>query len=104
MKRAAILLALLGGACASSHVPPPTLADAGGDSAALVALSRGRELYVDKCSGCHRLYSVDEYADADWEKHVDEMLKLKKARLAADERIDLLKYLQALNEVPRDRR
>lgn len=96
MKRFAILFLALG-ACASAHVPEPLPVDAGGDPAVLARMVEGRRVYVAKCGACHRLYSVEAYGDAAWEQHVGEMIRLKKLRLAAEERGAILAYLQRLN-------
>jgi hypothetical protein len=89
-----LLMALAG--CAV-HVPEPDALMAGGDEASLPGLREGRRLYIDKCSGCHALKPVERYSDAEWTAEVDEMLRLKKVKLAAAERGRLLRYLTAAN-------
>lgn len=74
---------------------------AGGDEARLADLRAGRDLYVNKCSGCHSLIPVDRFDDARWTAEVDEMMKLKKVRLSADERDTLVRYLTTANDRPR---
>ena len=71
---------------------------AGGDEGRLSDLRGGRELYINKCSGCHSLIPVDRYDDARWTAEVDEMLKLKKVRLSAGDREQLLRYLTTAND------
>jgi hypothetical protein len=74
---------------------------AGGDEGRLSDLRGGRELYINKCSGCHSLIPVDRFDDARWTAEVDEMLKLKKVRLSAEDRDQLLRYLTIANDRPR---
>jgi hypothetical protein len=75
---------------------------AGGDEGRLSDLRGGRELYINKCSGCHSLIPVDRFDDARWTAEVDEMLKLKKVRLSAGDREQLLRYLTTANDRPRE--
>lgn len=83
-------------ACAVAHVPEPTALNtpAGSD---LGRLRAGRSLYVNRCSGCHRLHDVEEYSDPDWGRHVQEMIHLAKVKLEEGERQRLLFYLTTLN-------
>ena len=74
---------------------------AGGDEGRLSDLRGGRELYINKCSGCHSLIPVDRFDDARWTAEVDEMLKLKKVRLSVEDRDQLLRYLTTANDRPR---
>jgi hypothetical protein len=74
---------------------------AGGDEARLSDLRAGRELYINKCSGCHSLIPVDRFDDARWTAEVDEMLKLKKVRMSDGDRDQLLRYLTTANDRPR---
>ena len=37
------------------------------------SLSSGRELYVNKCSGCHQLYGVKQYSDGEWRLWLENM-------------------------------
>ncbi len=74
---------------------------AGGDEARLSGLRAGRDLYINKCSGCHALIPVDRFDDARWTAEVDEMVKLKKVRLTDEDRAQLLLYLTTANDRPR---
>ena len=74
---------------------------AGGDEDRLVDLRAGRELYINKCSGCHSLMAVDRFDDARWTAEVEEMVKSSKVRLTGDEKSRLLKYLTTANDRPR---
>ena len=92
---AAGLLALV--ACAV-NVPEPTPLDAGGSESTLSDLRAGRTLYVNKCSGCHSLFSVERFSDGEWRMHVREMVdEKKKVKLEAGERERLELYLTRLN-------
>ena len=91
---AAGLLALV--ACAV-NVPEPTPLDAKGDEAVLNELRDGRTLYVNKCSGCHGLYSVERFSDREWTANVQKMSDLKKVKLLPEERERLELYLTRLN-------
>jgi hypothetical protein len=70
---------------------------AGGDDARLGELKSGRELYINKCSGCHALIPVDKFDDARWVSEVDEMLKAKKVKMSNQDRDRLLNYLTTAN-------
>jgi hypothetical protein len=97
MKKAILVLALgaLGG-CAV-YVPEPDMMMAGGDDARLRDLKAGRELYINKCSGCHALVPVDKFDGARWASEVDEMFKAKKVKMSDRDRDQLLRYLSTAN-------
>jgi len=97
MKKASLILALaaLGGCVV--YVPVPDMMMAGGDDARLSDLKAGRELYINKCSGCHALIPVDKFDDARWTAEVDEMFKAKKVKMSNDDRERLLRYLTTAN-------
>ena len=98
MKRLVLVLTLaaLGGCVV--YLPEPDMMMAGGDDARLSDLKAGRELYINKCSGCHALIPVDKYDDARWASEVDEMFKAKKVRMSAEDRDCLLRYLTTANK------
>jgi len=73
----------------------------GVDEGRLSDLRAGRELYINKCSGCHSLIPVDRFDDDRWTAEVDEMLKLKKVRMSTADREQLLRYLTTANDRPR---
>src|SRR5262245_1950573 len=96
MKRALLVLAIAALAgCANVPMPDALMAD--GDDARLADLRGGRELYINKCSGCHALKSVDLYDDATWTSEVLEMVAKKKVRLTDADRTQLLRYLTTAN-------
>ncbi len=49
------------------------------------------ELYYEKCGGCHRLYSKQEFTNEKWQSEVEEMSK--KAKLSEDEKRMIIEYL-----------
>ncbi len=98
MRRAALALLVLAAAGCAVRIPEPTREMADGDETVLAELKAGRELYVNKCSGCHALHGVDRYDDARWTAQVDEMLRLKKVKLRGEERRLLLRYLTRAND------
>ena len=97
MKKASLALALAALAGCAVYLPVPDMMMAGGDDARLGELKSGRELYINKCSGCHALKSVDLYDDATWTSEVLEMVAKKKVRLSDDDRTQLLRYLTTAN-------
>jgi hypothetical protein len=97
MKKAILVLALAALAGCAINIPEPDRMMAGNDDARLSDLKAGRELYVNKCSGCHALHAVDKFDDARWTMEVDEMFKLKKVKMSSDQRDQLLRYLTTAN-------
>ena len=62
-----------------------------------VGLAQGatpKELYLAKCSKCHRLYDPKEYDDASWEKWMGKMKK--KARLKDEQYEQISSYLESV--------
>ena len=55
MKRAILALALAALAGCMANIPVPDALMADGDDTRLSDLRAGRELYINKCSGCHAL-------------------------------------------------
>jgi hypothetical protein len=92
MKRSLAVLVLALAGC-MAHVPPPTQEMAGGDESRLADLRAGRELYLAKCGGCHRLYDVESHSGREWKEQVEEMLSRKKVRLTGAEAAQLVLYL-----------
>lgn len=92
---AAAAIALAAG-CVSAIVPRPSEADArrarrSDPTADLAGLSRGRELYVRRCSGCHSLHPPTAIAAAQWPGVLEDMGP--RARLHAGERRTVELYL-----------
>ena len=65
-----LALGLVAGCSASLYVPQP--ADVTAD-ASLEELTRGRELYVQRCGRCHSLYLPDRFSVAQWRSSLDKM-------------------------------
>ena len=97
MRLAILVLALAALAGCMANVPMPDALMADGDDSKLSDLRAGRELYINKCSGCHALLSVDKYDDATWTSEVLEMVAKKKVRLNDADRDQLLRYLTTAN-------
>ncbi len=91
----ALLVCLLLSACVSViPVPDPTdgvWAQTRWPDTTLDSLSRGRALYVNKCSGCHSLYVPSTIAAARWPAMVERMTR--RANLRDDERDLILRYV-----------
>lgn len=96
MRRALLVLGLGLAGCVA-NIPLPTSMMAGGDETRLADLGAGRDLYIAKCAGCHRLYDVERYSDRQWITQVDEMAALKKVRLTDEDRRRLVLYLTTAN-------
>lgn len=70
----------------------------GGCASAIVFSSRAEELYYNKCSACHRLYSKKEFSKDKWEKEIERMSK--RARLNEDEKKIIADFLLGLENKP----
>lgn len=55
------------------------------------SLSRGREIYLSKCSGCHSIEPIDRYTVARWREILPDMGE--EANLGTDELADLEAYI-----------
>jgi mono/diheme cytochrome c family protein len=100
--RKLILLSLLAG-CAG-QLPPPTEADAIRGSArypgtTVSDLARGRQLYIEHCSGCHALVRPAAKKPDDWPKLVSEMTV--RAKLSDSTAQEILRYLVVAAGAPR---
>jgi mono/diheme cytochrome c family protein len=103
MTRFLCFAALLAVGCAG-QLPPPTAADAlraeGQFPGTTVEdLARGRQLYVEHCSGCHALVRPQEKPPEAWPKLVNEMTK--RSRLSPDKARDVTRYLVIASAAPR---
>jgi mono/diheme cytochrome c family protein len=94
------LLALAALAGCAVYLPEPDAMMAGGDEGRLSDLRAGRQLYINKCSGCHALIPVDKFDDAKWTAEVEEMVRLKKVKLSVEDRNQILLYLTTANDRP----
>lgn len=57
-------------------------------------LERGRAVYVRRCAACHTLVLPATHAAEDWPALVEAMSD--KARLTAEEKTDVVRFLMAL--------
>lgn len=71
----------------------PIANDAEKAGTSLDTLMAGRNLYIDRCSGCHNLYLPGRFTATKWQKNVNEMQK--KAKINDDQKTVILKYLTA---------
>jgi cytochrome c1 len=95
-------LALVAVGCAS-HLPEPGAADAMRAArlwpgTTVDDLHRGKQRYVQACSGCHGLFDPHEFASGRWPGFVKEMSG--KLQLTSDELADLTRYLVVASESP----
>ncbi|MEI8256286.1 MAG: hypothetical protein WCJ30_11500 [Deltaproteobacteria bacterium] len=88
-------LALSASACVSAIPVPDTTDGVWSQSrwpeSTVASLSRGRALYVNKCSGCHSLYVPSTIAASRWPAMIEEMTR--RANLHPDERDLILRYV-----------
>ncbi len=82
-------------ACAGS-LPTASQRDALLAGVPLADLHDGRDRYVAKCSGCHKLYTPAEYDDEAWAAHVPAMRE--KAKLSDEDIVAIVGYVTAMNE------
>ena len=54
-------------------------------------LLEGREIYINKCGGCHSLIIPEKFNAEEWNKWVEDMEP--KAKLSGEEKQLILKYL-----------
>ena len=59
----------------------------------LAELQHGRELYVEKCAGCHNLPLPAQYSPEEWEGYVEYMTA--DAKLTKDEQIAITRFVTA---------
>jgi mono/diheme cytochrome c family protein len=83
----------------AGQLPSPTTADANRAAQSwpgttLADLHKGRELYIDRCSGCHSLYVPSTLPASAWPGKVHEMTG--RAQLKPAEAEAVIRYLVAL--------
>ena len=101
ISRLVTLAALLGVVACSTAVVRPEPRDAKWASerwpgTTVDELSRGRDLFVARCAGCHNLPRPDIKTPDEWANVVDEMAS--GARLSSGDRDLVLRYLSAASE------
>jgi hypothetical protein len=102
--RLLLLGALAAGAvgCAA-RLPEPSAADAARAAkrwpgTTVSDLHRGRDMYVQRCSGCHGLVDPHRFEAGRWPTFVKEMSG--KLRISGDEVADLTRYLVVASGAP----
>ncbi|HET9959390.1 MAG TPA: hypothetical protein VFQ61_33095 [Polyangiaceae bacterium] len=90
--------------CASS-LPPPTAAQVQAaqerePAASLADLTRGRDLYVQKCGNCHALRDPAGMNREQWDHAIHEMRTEQNVKLTEAEHQDILRYLDAASRAP----
>lgn len=57
----------------------------------VMALKKGRELYVNNCASCHQLYAPNKYDSKTWIHNLDEMQS--KAKITDEQKKMIFDYL-----------
>jgi hypothetical protein len=101
--RRLILIAALGAVGCASRLPEPNAADAARAAktwpgTTVSDLHRGRDMYVQRCSGCHGLVDPHQFEAGRWPRFVKEMSG--KLRISGDDVADLTRYLVVASESP----
>lgn len=96
--RPRVLLAAVAVAGCAAQLPPPGAEDAARaqlrwPGTTVEQLAHGRALYVEHCSGCHRVYRPGEYPSDRWPKLVGEMAE--RAKLNPAQADEVVRYLVA---------
>jgi len=66
------------------------------NSREITKFPEGRNLYVSKCTACHKAYERELHSSAEWDKILNDMGK--KAKLSSDEKARILNYLSERNQ------
>ncbi|MDB4979649.1 MAG: hypothetical protein JWM82_401 [Myxococcales bacterium] len=101
---AATLLAGVVG-CATRPLPEPNAADALRAAnlwpgTTVDDLHRGKQRYVQSCSGCHGLIDPHQFPQARWPGFVKEMTG--RLQMSSNDVQDLTRYLVVASQTPRD--
>lgn len=88
-------------ACSAAAVPPVASADARWASerwpgTTVAELSKGRDVFVSRCSACHALPRPDVKSPDEWSSVLDEMAS--RAKLSSADRELALRYLSAASQ------
>lgn len=96
------LVALLAGCETGMRTAPPitaaTLAVAAKHHVPPASLEAGRQLYMRRCTECHRMMPMEDYGDAKMKRIVDDMAR--RAKLIDADKESLLDYLRMTRETP----
>ena len=97
------IIAVFAVACARIVMPHPTLLDeqragARWPGITIAELTRGRELYVGRCSVCHQPVLPSQIAAEAWPRHVAEMSE--RAHLSGEEQRLVVAYVVSMASRP----
>lgn len=59
-------------------------------------LKEGQTIYTTKCTRCHKAYDITEFGEKKWLHEIDDMSP--KAKLTAEEKLKLTKYVLSYRE------
>ncbi|HVZ75282.1 MAG TPA: cytochrome c [Polyangia bacterium] len=93
-----------GAGCATRALPEPSTADAVRAAnlwpgTTVDDLHRGKQRYVQSCSGCHGLIDPHQFPEARWPGFVKEMSG--RLQLSSNDLQDLTRYLVVASQAPR---
>lgn len=84
------LIVCLTGCISSLYLP--TEIDAQKYNCSLETLKTGRELYINKCGGCHNLYFPQSRTKQEWQEVMNKMQK--RSKIENQQKDLILKYLE----------
>jgi cytochrome c5 len=59
-------------------------------------LKDGRNIYVTKCTECHKAHTIERFSEKKWLHEIDDMSP--KAKLTSEEKLKLTKYVLSYRE------
>jgi hypothetical protein len=59
-------------------------------------LTQGRNIYVTKCTECHKTFEITKFSEKKWLHEIDDMSP--KAKLTPDEKLKLTKHILSYRE------
>jgi hypothetical protein len=65
------------------------------ETASLAELQQGKEIFSNKCGRCHKLPKPEKHTPEEWTNILEKMVP--KAKLAADQKALVFKYISNLN-------
>ncbi len=90
--------ALTLGGCVAPAVIPPVSPAMAGRGVSVNTLEKGRSIYTEQCTKCHRPYSLEKYRADQWHDIVVKMSP--RARLDAAQTEALLAYISGVKRLP----
>jgi cbb3-type cytochrome oxidase cytochrome c subunit len=88
LKLAAAVTIIVAACGTALYIPAENQSTAG---ASYKDLLEGREIYINKCGGCHSLITPEKFEVSEWGKWVERMGP--KAHISEDEKRSILAYL-----------